>query len=76
LQLVFAAERVGRRIKYDSVAWLDAAKRRRLAVRDLHEPVASTEPKVLVPSDGNPVRAHGMSGKKAHAIAIKIARKV
>jgi hypothetical protein len=33
-------------------------------VRDLHEPVASTEPKVLVPSDGNPVRAHGMSGKK------------
>src|SRR6516165_8695032 len=76
LQLVFAAERVGRRIKYDSVARLDAAKRRRLAVRDLHEPVASTEPNVLGRSDGNPVLAHGMPGKKARAVAIKIATNV
>jgi len=45
-------------------------------VRDLHEPVASTEPNVLGRSDGNPVLAHGMPGKKARAIAIKIATKV
>jgi len=37
LQLVFAAERVGRRIKYDSVARLDAAMTRaRLTVTDRH----------------------------------------
>jgi len=57
-QPVFAAERLGRRIEHDLVARLDAAERRRLAVPDLDEPLASAEPDVLGRSDGNPVLTH------------------
>jgi hypothetical protein len=75
LQLVFAAERVSRRIKYDSVARLDAAKRRRLAVRDLHEPVA--RPSRTCSAEATAIQFLLMAcPEKARAIAIKIATKV